>query len=68
MSSPTQTAEMYLRLNNSLLTMRGKDADNAVLAMALNNMSMALMNMSVGMRATYSELAEIKRMLAARKS
>ena len=63
MAGPTQNAEFYLRLNTTLLQTRAKTLDNEVLAMALLNISEALIQLSVGMRATYNELEELKRIV-----
>jgi hypothetical protein len=64
MSSPTESAEQLLRVNQFLLQARRRSIDNEVLGTALENISMALIELSVGLRATYKELEEIKRTMA----
>jgi hypothetical protein len=63
MAGPTQTAEWYLRLTTSLLRARASSLDNETLAMALTNMSEALIQMSIGLRATYEQVEEIKQIV-----
>jgi hypothetical protein len=61
MASPTQQAEQVLRVNTFLLQARRNSVDNEVLGQALANISEALIQLSVGMRATYNEIEEIKK-------
>jgi hypothetical protein len=61
MLSPTQQAEQVLRINTFLLQARRNSVDNEVLGQALANISEALIQLSVGMRATYHEIEEIKK-------
>jgi hypothetical protein len=64
MTSPTESAEQLLRVNQFMLQARRRSIDNEVLGTALENISMALIELSVGLRATYKELEEIKRTMA----
>jgi hypothetical protein len=64
MTSPTETAEELLRVNQFMLQARRRSIDDEVLGTALENISTALIHLSVGLRATYKELEEIKRTMA----
>jgi len=66
MASPTETAEQLLRMTTAMLQARRRTVDNEVLGQALANISDALIQLSIGMRATYSELEQMKRQTSLR--
>ncbi len=71
MGKPTEDAEYFFEnarvTLGRLLLKSPAEADATYLAAALGNMAWGLKHLSVGLRATYIELQEVKRLLQQQK-